>query len=57
MEELPNEEPDAQEIIFIRPKRVQLTAEESLRRMEAFPERQEKIIATVRESRDRNLLS
>jgi len=35
-----------------RPKRVQLTAEESLRRMEDFPKRRAKFIAAIR---NRNL--
>jgi hypothetical protein len=31
-----------------RPKRLKLTAQESLKRMEAFPERKEQIVAAVR---------
>ena len=49
-------EQDIEEITIHRPKRAQLTAEESLRRIEVFPERQEKIVATVRKSRMRNSL-
>ena len=42
-----------QEIKVQRPKRVKLTAEESLKRMEAFPERKEQIVAAVRKSKNR----
>ena len=51
MAEQQTQEEYVQEVTIQRPKRAQLTAEESLRRMEAFPERQEKIIAAVRKSR------
>ncbi len=40
-----------------RPKRVKLTAEESLKRLEAFPERKDEIIAAVRKSKGRSLSS
>jgi hypothetical protein len=40
-----------------RPERVKLTAEESLRPMEAFPERKERIVAAVRKSKSRSLPS
>ncbi|HZO87782.1 MAG TPA: hypothetical protein VFB38_05540 [Chthonomonadaceae bacterium] len=39
---------EAQEVKVQRPKRAKLTAEESLKRMEAFPERKEQILAAVR---------
>ena len=42
---------DMQEVKVQRPKRVKLTADESLRRMEAFPERKEQIVAAVRRGR------
>jgi len=48
---------EVQEIKIQRPKRVKLTSEESLRRMEAFSERKEQIIAAVRKSQNRNLSS
>lgn len=40
-----------------RSKRAKLTAEESLRRMKAFPERKEHIIAALRKSKNRDLPS
>jgi hypothetical protein len=51
MTEKLEETQEVQEVKIQRPKRVKLTAEESLRRMEAFPERKEQIIATVRKSK------
>jgi hypothetical protein len=48
---------DLQEVKVQRPKRAKLTAEESLRRMEAFPERKEQIVAAVRKSKGRGLPS
>ena len=48
---------EIQEVKVQRPKRAKLTAEEALKRMEAFPERKEKIIAAVRKSKDRSLRS
>jgi hypothetical protein len=40
-----------EEVKIQRPKRAKLTAEEALKRMEAFPERKEQIIARVRQVR------
>lgn len=48
---------EVQEVKIQRPRRAKLTAEESLRRMEAFPERKEQIVAAVRKSKDRSLSS
>ena len=48
---------DVQAVKGQRPKRAKLTAEESLKRMEAFPERKEQIIAAVRKSAGRSLPS
>ncbi len=48
---------EVQEVKVQRPKRAKLTAEESLKRMEAFPERKEQIVATVRKSKDRSISS
>src|SRR5581483_10274440 len=48
---------DVQEVTAQRPKRAKLTAEESLKRMEAFPERKEQIVASVRKSKGRSLSS
>jgi hypothetical protein len=48
---------EVQEIKIQRPKRVKLTPEESLRRMEAFFERKEQIIAAVRKGQNRSLPS
>lgn len=42
---------DVEEVKIQRPKRIKLTAEEVLGRMEALPEREEQIIAAVRKSR------
>jgi hypothetical protein len=43
------------EVRIERPKRAKLSAEESLRRMEAFDERKEQIVAAVRKSKGRGL--
>ena len=48
---------EAHEVRVERPKRAKLTAEESLRRMEAFDERKEQIVAAVRKSKGRGLSS
>ena len=48
---------DVQQVLVQRPKRAKLTEEESLRRMESFDERKDKIIAAVRKSKDRSLPS
>jgi len=48
---------EAYEVRVERPKRAKLTAEESLRRLEAFPERKEQIVAAVRKSKGRGLSS
>jgi hypothetical protein len=51
---------EAQELYQVtkqRPKRATLTAEESLRRMESFPERKEQIVATIRQSKGRGISS
>jgi len=48
---------EVQEVKVQRPKRAKLTAEESLKRMEAFPERKEKIVAAVRKSKSRGVSS
>lgn len=53
----PKEVQEVQEIKVQRPKRLKLSAEESLKRMEAFPERKEQFIAAIRKSQDRNLPS
>ena len=53
----PKEVPEVQEIKAQRPKRLKLSAEESLKRMEAFPERKEQFIAAIRKSQDRNISS
>jgi hypothetical protein len=49
------EKREVQEVRVERPKRARLTAEESLRRIEAFPERKEQIVAAVRKSKGRGL--
>lgn len=48
---------EVQEVKVQRPKRAKLTAEESLKRMETFPERKEQIVAAVRKSKSRSLPS
>jgi len=48
---------EAYEVRVERPKRAKLTAEESLRRLDTFPERQEQIVAAVRKSKSRGLPS
>jgi hypothetical protein len=48
---------EVQEVKIQRPKRAKLTAEESLKRMETFPERKEQIIAAVRKSKGRSVSS
>ena len=44
---------EVREITVQRPKRAKLTAEESIRRMKALPERRDQIIAAVRKSKER----
>jgi hypothetical protein len=44
-----------EEIKIVRPKRVKLTAEESLKRMRAFNERKDEIIAAVRKVKNRTI--
>ena len=48
MSEKPEDAQDVVEVRIQRPRRAKLTAEESLRRMEAFQERKEQLIAAVR---------
>lgn len=43
------------EIRIQRPRRMKLTREEVLKRMEAFPEREEEFIASIRKGKDRGL--
>jgi hypothetical protein len=49
--------PEAHEVRVERPKRARLSSEESLKRMDAFPERKEQIVAAVRKSKNRGLSS
>lgn len=51
------EVPEVQEVRVQRPRRAKLTAEEALKRMEAFPERKEQIVAAVRKSKNRGVPS
>ena len=44
-----------EELRVWRPKRARLTVEESLKRMEAFPERKEQLVAAVRKSKSRGV--
>jgi hypothetical protein len=44
---------EAYEVRIERPMRAKLTAEESLRRIEAFPQRKEQIVAAVQKSKSR----
>ena len=48
---------EVQEITVLRPKRAKLSAEESLRRMEAFPQRKERIVAAARKNKSRGVSS
>ena len=48
---------ELQEVKVQRPKRVKMTAQESLRRMETLPERKEQIVAAVRKSKSRGVSS
>ena len=48
---------EVQQVKVQRPKRAKLTAEEALKRMEAFPERKEQMVAAVRKSKNRGLSS
>lgn len=48
---------EVQEVTVQHPRRAKLTAEESLKRMEAFPERKAQIVAAVRKSKRRSLSS
>lgn len=56
LEEAPRT-PEVSEVRVERPTRAKLTAEESLQRMESFPERKEQIVAAVRKSKNRGLSS
>ena len=49
------EEPDR--VLVQRPTRMKLTAEESLRRVESFPERRDEFVASIREGKNRSLPS
>ena len=51
------EEDKVQSVRFQRPKRAKLTTEVSLKRMEEFPQRKERIVAAVRKSKDQGLSS
>ena len=50
-------EPDTQtaESLFHRPKRVELSEEEVIKRMEEFPLRKDKFVAAIREGKNRSL--
>ncbi len=48
---------EVQQVKVQRPKRAKLTAEEALKRMEAFPERKEQMVAAVRKSKNRGVPS
>ena len=45
------------EIKIQRPKREKVTREEAIKRVKAFPKRMEKLIAAIRESKNRNIHS
>ena len=45
----------AKPLKFERPKRIQLSAEESLKRMQTFSKRKERFIAAIRKGKDRGL--
>ena len=42
---------ELRELKVVRPKRIKLTEEETLRRMESFDERKDKFIASVRKGK------
>jgi len=51
---------EAQELYAVkvqRPLRAKLTPDESMKRMETFPDRKEQIVAAVRKSKSRGLSS
>jgi len=48
---------EVEEIKIQRPERAKLTAEESLKRIEEFPQRKEQFVAAVRKGKDRSLSS
>jgi hypothetical protein len=41
-----------EELKIERPQRAKLTADESLKRMQSFPKRKEKIVAAIREGKN-----
>ena len=45
----------AKRLKFERPKRAEISAEESLKRMQTFSKRKERFIAAIREGKDRGL--
>jgi len=57
MADVANKGDEVQEVTIHRPKRVVLSPEESLRRMESITERKEKIIAAVRKGKTRDIPS
>jgi hypothetical protein len=48
---------EVKEVKIQRPKRVKMTREETLKRVKAFPERMEKLIAVIRKGSNRNIHS
>jgi hypothetical protein len=43
------------ELKIERPERAKLSAAESLKRMQTFPQRKERVVATVREGKNRSV--
>jgi hypothetical protein len=52
---MPKKTKAAKALKFERPKRIQLSAEESLKRVQTFSRRKERFIAAIREGKDRGL--
>ena len=52
-----NSERKTREVKIERPRNAKLSTEESLKRMKNFTKRKEKFIATIRESKNRSLLT
>jgi hypothetical protein len=57
MAEKLEEAQEVQEVKVQRPRRAKLTPDESLQRMETFPQRKEQIVAAVRKSKNRSIPS
>ena len=47
----------SQQVTIMRPKRMKLTADEAIKRVESFPQRRDEFVASIREGKNRSLPS